>query len=478
MQHRTEIKSPRLILGMHSPAWADLPITLTMMFADVFVIALAFLTVDLWQRSLFKSPFEASELLIWGGVWLFLRLYRSMYPGYGQSPQQELQMHVATTVQAAIIHFAATFAAHELSRSRLSLIVMWIFVFLITPIVRILVRNFLIKMGTFGRPVVIFGAGETAEAAVHYLLKNPDYGLKPVAIYDDNPDQIGKNILNIPIVGNFEYALKNPQVMHAIYCLTTAEPERKREILALMHEVHRITWATPDFFGIPNQSLQPHSMGAHTTFELRNNLLSIRAKIIKRVFDLVSTIFGGILISPILLILVVLIKLDSKGPVLYKARRLGLDGKEFFCYKFRSMHPDAEARLQDVLNSDPALKAEFEATHKLKNDPRVTRMGALMRKTSLDELPQLLNVLTGQMSLVGPRPIVQAEIAKYGEIYDTYTKVQPGMTGYWQANGRSDTTYDERVEMDRFYISNWDLWLDMYILLQTVRVVFMGKGAY
>jgi lipopolysaccharide/colanic/teichoic acid biosynthesis glycosyltransferase len=163
---------------------------------------------------------------------------------------------------------------------------------------------------------------------------------------------------------------------------------------------------------------------------------------------------------------------------IYPARRLGRDGEPFDCFKFRSMHQDAEAKLKHVLDSDPALQAEFEATHKLRIDPRVTRVGNFLRRTSLDELPQLANVILGTMSMVGPRPIVQAETEKYGVVYAVYKQVRPGMTGYWQANGRSDTSYEERVGMDNFYITNWTPWLDLVILLQTVRVVVIGKGAY
>ncbi|WP_293914047.1 sugar transferase, partial [Deinococcus sp.] len=179
-----------------------------------------------------------------------------------------------------------------------------------------------------------------------------------------------------------------------------------------------------------------------------------------------------------LLLIAIAIKLDSPGPAVYRARRLGRDGKLFDCFKFRSMHRDAEAKLREVLDADPELRIEFDATHKLRNDPRVTRVGNILRKTSLDEFPQLFNVIIGEMSLVGPRPIVQAEVIKYGEIYSSYKQVRPGMTGYWQANGRSDTSYDERVAMDNFYVTNWTPWLDLVILLQTVRVVLMGKGAY
>jgi len=222
----------------------------------------------------------------------------------------------------------------------------------------------------------------------------------------------------------------------------------------------------------------PHNIGSHAALEVRNNLFSRRAQWIKRGLDLGLVVVGGVLISPILLLVALAVRLDSRGPIVYKSWRLGKDGETFPCLKFRSMYADADARLSGLLESDPVLRAEFEATHKLRRDPRVTRVGAFLRRTSLDELPQLWNVLVGQMSLVGPRPIVQAEVVKYGMVFEVYKQVRPGMTGYWQVSGRSDTSYDERVDMDHFYIANWTPWLDVVVILQTVRVVLQAKGAY
>jgi undecaprenyl-phosphate galactose phosphotransferase len=150
----------------------------------------------------------------------------------------------------------------------------------------------------------------------------------------------------------------------------------------------------------------------------------------------------------------------------------------FPCYKFRTMHVDAEQQLRDLLASDPAARAEWEREFKLRNDPRITRIGHFLRRTSLDELPQLFNVIRGEMSLVGPRPIIQAELARYGDDVDYFLMVRPGMTGLWQVSGRNDVDYDTRVYLDTWYVKNWSLWYDIAILFKTVRVVFARKGAY
>jgi len=183
------------------------------------------------------------------------------------------------------------------------------------------------------------------------------------------------------------------------------------------------------------------------------------------------------MIIPLLMAIVVLIKLDSSGPAFYSHQRLGVGGKHFRCWKFRTMYTNAEYVLDEFLQENPTLRAEWEQNFKLRDDPRVTRVGHFLRKTSLDELPQLWNVLRGEMSLVGPRPIVDAEIPKYGTIYEMYQRIRPGMSGFWQINGRNDTDYTERVRLDAYYVHNWSVWLDLVILARTVRIVVLGRGA-
>jgi Undecaprenyl-phosphate galactose phosphotransferase WbaP len=199
---------------------------------------------------------------------------------------------------------------------------------------------------------------------------------------------------------------------------------------------------------------------------------------IKRFMDIVIVILGGIVVLPFLLIIALLVKLTSPGPVLYGHKRLGTDGKYFTAYKFRSMVLDARERLQRLLDSDPEIKKEWEKNHKLQNDPRVTAVGGFLRRTSIDEFPQLLNILKGEMSLVGPRPIVDEEIHKYGEDFSWIFSVRPGLTGMWQVSGRSEADYAARVLYDTYYLQSWSVWLDIWILFMTFGAVIRGKGAY
>lgn len=212
---------------------------------------------------------------------------------------------------------------------------------------------------------------------------------------------------------------------------------------------------------------------------LRKHPTGLYSKLIKTVMDYSLTFIGSIIISPLLLFIAIWIYKDSPGPVIFKHMRVGKNGKLFPCYKFRSMCLDADKVLTDLLANDPEIRAEWERDFKLKNDPRITRSGAFLRKTSLDELPQIFNVLRGDMSLVGPRPVTQEELDKYyGDAAKLYCSVKPGITGLWQVSGRSDTTYEERVKMDCWYVQNSNIWLDIRLLLRTVSAVISKRGSY
>jgi lipopolysaccharide/colanic/teichoic acid biosynthesis glycosyltransferase len=199
-------------------------------------------------------------------------------------------------------------------------------------------------------------------------------------------------------------------------------------------------------------------------------------RVAKRTLDMAVAVLALLCLSPLLLAIALLVKTDG-GPALFAHGRIGQHGRRFRCLKFRTMGVDAERRLQDLLAADPAAAAEWAATQKLTADPRVTDIGAVLRKTSLDELPQLLNVLRGEMSLVGPRPIVAAEVSRYGDSIACYYAVQPGVTGLWQVSGRSETTYAYRVQLDAAYVRNWSFWRDLAILLKTLPAVLARRGA-
>ena len=246
------------------------------------------------------------------------------------------------------------------------------------------------------------------------------------------------------------------------------------EHLSAIPHIHILSELT----GLPDHWSRHQQLDGLAGIHLQQNLMLPLPRITKRLMDIVLMLGGGLLLLPLLFYIAVAVKLSSRGPVLYANERIGRDGRRFRMWKFRSMFTNGDAVLEYFLDAHPEYRQEWETTQKLKWDPRITRIGRFIRKTSLDELPQLWNVLRGDMSLVGPRPILLEEEEKYGEYYALYTMVKPGITGMWQVSGRSNTSYDERLQLVAYYVRNWSLWLDIYLMLKTVRIVFFGRGAY
>jgi lipopolysaccharide/colanic/teichoic acid biosynthesis glycosyltransferase len=232
-----------------------------------------------------------------------------------------------------------------------------------------------------------------------------------------------------------------------------------------------------DFIGVPSFKMSTYLSGPHPR-PISTYSLSGVGRRLKRVVDLVLSVLAIIILSPVYIVTSIIIKLDSPGPVFYRHRRLGRNMHELSILKFRTMHRDADKRLKDLLDSDPALKKEFEERFKLKNDPRVTRVGRFLRKFSIDELPQFFNIVAGQMSFVGPRPIVDDEVKYYKQHSLVMFRVPPGATGRWQVSGRNDTSYDSRVAMDTSYVQEWTFWEDLKIILKTPPAVLSRKGSY
>jgi undecaprenyl-phosphate galactose phosphotransferase len=258
----------------------------------------------------------------------------------------------------------------------------------------------------------------------------------------------------------------------------SGQREAERSVISALRRADRPIALVPELEGLPVVGLRQHHFFSHDFVMLvsRNNLARPFSRILKTAFDQVVAVVFVVLLAPLLLALSVLVSTDG-GPVFYRHRRIGEGGHDFGCIKFRTMVTDADRVLDRVLATDPAAAAEWAATQKLRDDPRITPLGRFLRRSSLDELPQLFNVLRGEMSLIGPRPIVQAEVARYGEQIEYYYETKPGLTGLWQVSGRSDTSYERRVYLDVWYVRNWTLWHDIAILLKTIPAVFLQRGA-
>ncbi|HNN00734.1 MAG TPA: exopolysaccharide biosynthesis polyprenyl glycosylphosphotransferase, partial [Turneriella sp.] len=270
-----------------------------------------------------------------------------------------------------------------------------------------------------------------------------------------------------------------------VECVLLATPSSSREKTSALADkvyrhVHHVLMIPEMGSGaLLNSELYHLFVNQMFLIKVRNSLTERPARFSKMLFDMVLVVLSLPVIAPVLLVIGIMVRATSPGPALFRQVRIGKNGKEIRVFKFRSMHRDAEAKLAELLAKDPAARAEWKKTHKLRHDPRVTKLGAFLRRTSLDELPQLINVLCGDMSLVGPRPVTETELkTKYKGKADYYKLVRPGITGLWQISGRSDISYEQRVNMDSWYVFNWSLHIDLVILYKTIWVVLGRRGAY
>ena len=368
------------------------------------------------------------------------------------------------------------------STSRLFIAVFWILSFILLVLFRYITKKILEKYQLLQVPVLIIGAGKTAELLVQGIKNDAGMGYKIIGLLEDN--KVEEGILeNYTVLGKFseaEQVITKYKIQHVFIAAPGLEQGKLTKLIYKVQPLVKSMGVIPNLVGVPMGGIEAESLFNEKLMllRLRNNLARPVNRWIKTIFDYVLTITGTIAISPILIVIALWIYKDSPGPVIFKHRRIGKNGKEFNCYKFRSMCVDAKEKLEQLLKNDPQARAEWEKDFKLKNDPRITKSGAFLRKTSLDELPQIFNVLKGEMSLVGPRPIIRDEMARYGEYIDDYLMVKPGITGMWQVSGRSDTGYKERVQLDSWYVRNWSVWLDAMLLWRTMKIVVQRKGAY
>ena len=333
------------------------------------------------------------------------------------------------------------------------------------------------------RPIILIGAGKTAEQVLRSFEQDLGYRYRVVGILDDAlvSDELPRKFLLLGTLEKASEIIHKSEVKSVVITVPGMEKNRLKRLLEDIQPYVRDIIFVPDLVGIPLYNVEAQTLFNEQIMmlSLRNNLTRRRNRLIKRFFDV---IVGSILCIPIIPIIAAIslcIKLDSKGAVFFNAQRIGKRGKTFTCYKFRSMHLDSQRILEEYLARYPEAKREWDTFAKLRDyDPRVTRIGKWIRKYSLDELPQILNVIKGDMSLVGPRPYLLREKEEIGEYLSTITLTVPGITGFWQTSGRNDVSFAGRVAMDTWYVRNWSIWLDLMYLFKTAKIVFTGKGAY
>ena len=415
-------------------------------------------------------------------VWVGLRTLLGLYPGYGMDSVEELRRHTYTVFAtlAILAVFAVGFQAGGLL-SRLLLLIVFLGFLVVAPLTRYLTKWIMKEVGIWGKPVVVLSYKETGTNIVNSLNHRWELGYNPVAVFDyrlGTREGIRGDADHHQALTNVAKLAREWDVDTAIFAM----PYTRREQLAKLVSQASINFqhvlVIPNLSGVTNSAVVARDLAGTFAVEIKYNLLDPWALRAKRIVDLCATVVGGALILPLFLLLALLVYLESRGSVFYKDRRMGRDGNLFWCMKFRTMVPDAENLLQRMLEENEDLRREYFRYHKLRDDPRVTRVGRFLRKTSLDELPQLWNVLRGEMSLVGPRPYLLRESEEIGVTQSEILRVPPGITGPWQVAGRNQTYFADRVQMDAYYIRDWSMWLDLVLLARTVKTVVRGRGAY
>lgn len=453
-----------------------------LMLSDFTSIGVVWIAV-VWGRYLLGGVFDpAIYWRLWPVLLVFLLVYRvlGLYPGVGLNPAEELRRTSAGTTLVYLLLGSTTFLVKEAETySRAVFLAGWMLTLPTVPLSRAAVRQLFSQRPWWGYSLLILGAGQAGEAIAHALMRNTGLGLRPLAFLDDSLE--GQVVAGLPVIGGLEAAplvARQYKIHHALVAMPTAPREELLRVIERYGSAFSHLTLIPDLFGMASLWVTPIDIGGVLGLEVRNNLLRPWSRRLKRTLDLTGVLIGGSVLLPFLAIIALLVRLDSPGSAFFGHDRLGRHGRRFRAWKFRTMVSNADRLLHQTLQASAETKAEWERNQKLKDDPRVTRLGRWLRRTSLDELPQLWNVLKGQMSLVGPRPIVESEVGRYSDRFDLYTQVLPGITGLWQVSGRNATSYQERISLDTYYVRNWSLWLDLYLLARTVWAVMWGKGAY
>lgn len=470
------------------------PVKLTLACTDTLVLLVAFAWLGLpgTHDSGAYASHGATTLYVHlaltlatvGWFWVGLEHYARRRPFCDELREIAQTLGIATMLAGATIFYAGVGA------ERGATLWTWGCAFATLPLGRSAARALLDGLGLWRQEVLIIGSGDNARDAWPALRSAPGMGYRLLGFVDVSEAgaalagregiSIGSETYPVFLPSpTLDELLREYEAAQLIVALDDVSCAASQALLQQLTASRRNIHVIPPIRGLPLFGTHLSHFFCHDVLFLtvRNNLTRRSYRWVKRAFDLLVAGSLLIVLSPLFMIVSLAIR-RSGGTAFYAQTRVGRDGKPFRCLKFRTMRPDADTVLQTLLASDPQARAEWEQDFKLRSDPRITPIGHFLRKRSIDELPQLINVLRGEMSLVGPRPIVDAELARYGAYVNLYLRVLPGVTGLWQVSGRNDASYAERVSLDAWYVQNWSIWYDIAVLFKTVRVVIQGRGAY
>ena len=431
-------------------------------FSGAFYVRLAWIAVPMW-------------LVIFALYWLYHpdRLFGGM-----QEYSGVVSACTAGLVSLILYSFLDRRVDHDISRGWLAMV--WFFSVTSVCLTRFGYRRLIYhlrKRGLFVRRALVVGANEEGRAVVTQLRALRTGGIEVVGFVDTALPR-GTDVEGLPVLGNLGRLNNLVQRLGVEELIVIPTAMRREELLDIYRD-----WGTnrrvrvclsSGLYELCTTGAQLREVGFIPLLSLNRTRITGVDALMKSALDFVGTLVAVTLLAPVFLMIAILVRLDSPGPVIYRRRVVGLYGRKFDAFKFRTMIPNADT----FLEANPKLREEWERNGKIQDDPRITRVGRVLRRYSLDELPQLFNVLKGQMSLVGPRMITPTELKHFGRWRHNLLTVKPGLTGLWQVSGRSDLSYEERVRLDMQYIRNYTTWIDLKLIFNTVQVVLKGRGAY
>ncbi len=414
------------------------------------------------------------------GLWVLILAYERLYTKRFAVGEEIKRLWKGASISFLII-MALTFAARlSMDVSRTVIVLAWALSLCLLPVFRLVVKKILNKAGCWQRNMLILGAGRTGEMVLGRVKKNKNMGYEPVGFLDDDEAKLDKTIGGVKVLGKLSEIkswVEEKKVGDVVIAMPGVSGEKLLEVVSLCEGVVDEIRVIPDMFGLATAGVKAEDLDGILLFDMEWNLAKPHNIFIKRVVDIILSSFAIGILSPLMLFISIKIRRGSKGPAIFGQKRVWKGESTFDFLKFRSMYFDGEERLKRFLKENPQARKEWEKFAKIKSgDPRVTKFGRWLRRYCLDELPQLIHVFQGEMSLVGPRPYLPRESKNMGEYRKTILKVLPGMAGLWQVSGKNELTFEDRLGLEEYYVRNWSLWLDFIILLKTVKVVWRGEG--
>ena len=466
---------------------------LALIATDAAAILVCYLLVFLVRQDILPQFFPALRLrpVFWSIylsksylflLWIVVFSYEKLYTKRHTMWEETAVLIKSSTIASGLIMIIVFATKSYVLYSRAIIVMAWLLSFAVLPLFRAASKRLLVALRLWKKKVIIIGSANGTSVVIDSIRRNKSLGYDIVGCLTDDRSTVGKIFSNVPILGHYDEVetwKDKTGFEDIIVTLPDIPGDQFISLLKRWDGVSDTIRYIPRTGDLITTGIELENIGKVLSLVVRKNLHKPWNVIMKTVFEYILSVVLLIPLLPLFLVIAAAIRLDSRGPAFFRQERYGKRGKLIKIIKFRSMHLDADRRLEEYLKQNPDARGEWSTYKKLKGfDPRVTRVGAFLRKFSLDELPQVLNVLRGDMSLVGPRPYIHEELEEVKQMKSILFQVKPGMTGLWQTSGRSLVPFEERLKLDEYYIRNWSVWIDLLILMKTIKVTLSGHGAF